>query len=75
MINRLLPINEIGKYGFQWGVGEKDALVQVSRAASIERGKRGVFKVIDVVTRRQSIAVYISPTGMIRVFKGGVEIG
>ncbi len=65
----------VDRYGFEWpSRDERETRIQVVRTASIDHGERGRTRVIAVVTARQAIDVYVSPTGVIRVFKDHREL-
>lgn len=53
------------RYGFTWGP------MKVERLAVVDRGKQGTSHVLGVTTDRDEIQVYVSRTGMVRVFRKG----
>jgi hypothetical protein len=78
-----LDAEEARRFGFDWPSiyytflpggklrKERGARVQVTRVSAIDRGKKGVFRVLAVKTEREELNIYITPTGKLRVFKAG----
>lgn len=83
----LLSPQEASRFGFDWpperGYKVGDTFpplepqhligphIQVTRASTIDHGKKGVWRVLNVRTEKQELDIYVSPTGMMRVFKKG----
>ena len=66
-----MPADEARRFGMDLPATERPRRghVQVTYAASIPRTTRGgETRILQVVTERQAIAVYVSPTGRLRVF-------
>jgi hypothetical protein len=77
---------DANRFGFDWpeqneripppGLAEniKGPRVQVTRTGQVYRGKRGTWRILQILTARQTLHVYVTPSGMCRVFdKNGVE--
>lgn len=64
---------EMARFGFEWaaesGPDGQAPRVQVTRVSQIKR-RRGLWRILSVITAKQQVYLYITPTGMIRVFDG-----
>lgn len=71
----MMTPSEVERYGFSWPekAEPKACQVNVTRVASIKR-RNGENRIVSVETPKDQIAVYITPTGKIRVFKGHLEM-
>lgn len=74
----LIDPQEASRFGFDWPSVvhpclqfDEGAHVQVVRTTSINRGKRGVWRVLTVKTERDELDIYVTPTGKTRVFRKG----
>jgi hypothetical protein len=48
--------------------------VEYDETGQVYRGKRGTWRILQILTARQTLHVYVTPSGMCRVFdKNGVE--
>lgn len=57
------------EFGFEWGP------MRVQRICTIRKGERIIGRVVEVVTERDRIELWVTPTGLIRVSRhatGGV---
>lgn len=61
--------NMLTDYGFEWAA-EGAATVTVTRTAILPEQQR----VLEVNTRRHKVQLYITRTGLIRVFRDGQEL-
>jgi len=73
----LLPADKANQYGFDWPsvLDEcqqfyEGARIQVIRMSAIHRSN-GVYRVLQVLTERTEVHVYVTPTGCVRVFEEG----
>jgi hypothetical protein len=68
-------ISDAERYGWEWPEREnpRACRTQVTRTAAIDRSN-GKYRIATVETPRETLTIYISPTGKIRVFKSGVEL-
>ena len=89
-VNKLLSADEANRFGFDWPsdrvfkVGDKvppfepqhkqGAHVQVTRTSTIDRGKKGVWRVLTIKTERDELNIYIAPKGGMRVFRKLIEL-
>lgn len=66
--------SEAWRYGFTWP-GERTDLT-VTRTYSVRRRQKDVadYRVVALETDRDGVHVYVSPTGLIRVFRAGREL-
>jgi hypothetical protein len=74
----LLPADKANQYGFDWppiddprgSLFREGAHIQAVRMSSIKRSN-GVYRVLQVLTERTEVHVYVTPTGRVRVFEDG----
>ena len=69
-VEPLLSISKDGlmDYGFKWGP------VEVTRTATVDRGSKGVWYCVTVTSERRTLEVYITPSGLFRVFENGKKL-
>lgn len=71
----MIPAVEANFYGFDWPArAGEGAHTQVTRTATIQRGKKGTYRVLQVATEAQVLDIYISPKGRMRVFRKRKEL-
>jgi hypothetical protein len=59
--------DDLTAFGFTWGP------MTVTRMASYERRKGFRTHVLGIKTNRADVQVYVTPTGLVRVWKNGQE--
>ena len=78
MPRKLLPADKAHRYGLDWpptddprgSLFREGAHIQVARMSSIKRSN-GEYRVLQVLTERTELHLYVSPTGRVRVFEDG----
>ena len=74
----MLELEDAERFGFEWPdtetlTGTRSPRIQVTRCTSITR-RNGEYRVVRVQSKRETLEVYVSPTGLLRVFKEGAEL-
>lgn len=67
----MLSPEQAAQFGFEWRADDVAAApVQVTRLTELPAGRR----VVGIATARAGIEVYVTRTGLIRVFRDGKEL-
>jgi hypothetical protein len=69
----LLPADKANQYGFDWPTKppwDHGAHIQAVRMSSIHRSN-GDYRVLQILTERAELHIYVTPTGRVRVFEQG----